>query len=96
MHNHFHIVVGVNGDPSPSKILGDFKSWGTRKLSAKFGAPASETWWTGSGSKRKLKDESARKAAIEYVLYKQPNPLVTWSPDTGLHFGPPPPASVEA
>jgi REP element-mobilizing transposase RayT len=26
MFNHFHIVVGVPGDPKPSKILGDFKS----------------------------------------------------------------------
>ena len=33
MFNHFHIVVGVPGDPPPSKILGDFKSWTTRALS---------------------------------------------------------------
>ncbi|MCI0684690.1 MAG: transposase [Gemmataceae bacterium] len=96
MFNHFHIVVGVPGDPNPSKILGDFKSWGTRKLSAVFGAPASETWWTQGGSKRKLKDEQALAAAIHYVLYEQPEPLLTWSPETGLHHGLPPRASVEA
>ena len=97
MFNHFHIVVGVTGDPKPSKILGDFKSWGTRKLTVRFGAPASETWWTERGSKRKLKDEAARAAAIQYVLYDQPNPLLTWSPETGLHYGAPPAkASVEA
>ena len=28
MFNHFHMVVGVVGDPKPGKILGDFKSWG--------------------------------------------------------------------
>jgi hypothetical protein len=44
----------VPGDPAPGKILGDFKSWSTRALSKKFGAPASETWWTERGSKRKL------------------------------------------
>ena len=90
MYNHIHIVVGVPGDPSPSKILGDFKSWATRKLSKLFGAPPSETWWTERGSKRKLKDAEAILAAVQYVLYDQPNPLVTWSPTTGLHYGRPP------
>src|SRR5205823_9258660 len=90
MFNHFHIVVGVMGDPKPSKILGDFKSWGTRRLSERFGSPASETWWTEHGSKRKLRDEAALSAAIHYVLYEQPNPLITWSPETGLHYGRPP------
>src|SRR5207253_448786 len=32
MFNHFHVIVGVAGDPNPSKVLGDFKSWGTRAL----------------------------------------------------------------
>ena len=97
MYNHFHIVVGVQGDPKPSKILGDLKSWATRTLSVHFGKPASETWWTERGSKRKLPNEAAIIAAIHYVLYEQPNPLLTWSPETGLHFGiPPGKASVEA
>jgi REP element-mobilizing transposase RayT len=99
MSNHFHIVVGVKGDPKPGKILGDFKSWGTRALSRKFGEPPSETWWTERGSKRKLVDEAALNGAIHYVLYQQPKPLLTWSPETGLHFGIPlfsGTASVEA
>lgn len=77
--------------------LGDFKSWGTRAPSRQIGAPPSETWWTERGSKRKLADEVALAAATYYVLYGQPNPLLTWSPETGLHFGLPPqhPASVE-
>jgi REP element-mobilizing transposase RayT len=90
MFNHFHIVVGVPGDPEPSKILGDFKSWGTRALSKRFGAPPSKTWWTERGSKRKLPSEEAIAAAVHYVLYDQPNPLVTWSPETGLCYGAPP------
>ena len=97
MFNHFHIVVGVSGDPNPSKILGDFKSWATRRLSQRFGAPASKTWWTERGSKRKLANENAIAAAIHYVLYDQPHPLVTWSPETGLHYGPPTgPSSAKA
>jgi REP element-mobilizing transposase RayT len=96
MFNHIHIVVGVPGDPEPGKILGDFKSWATRRLSKDFGAPASATWWTERGSKRKLATAEAIAAAIRYVLYEQPNPLLTWSPETGLHYGPPPePKSVE-
>jgi hypothetical protein len=100
MFNHFHIVVGVPGDPDPGKILGDFKSWATRTLSKCFGAPPSKTWCTEHGSKRKLPDARAIAAAEHYVLYEQPNPLLTWSPETGLHHGRPPdpnpPASVEA
>jgi REP element-mobilizing transposase RayT len=84
MHNHFHLVVGVPGDPKPGKILGDFKSWGTRALTQRFGEPASETWWTERGSKRKLPNESAVCRAIEYVLHKQPNPLVTWTPEAAM------------
>jgi REP element-mobilizing transposase RayT len=91
MVDHFHLVVGVPGDPSPSKILGDFKSWGTRALSGHFGEPASKTWWTERGSKRRLKDAASIAAAVHYVLYEQPSPLLTWSPETGRHFGPPPP-----
>ena len=90
MLNHFHMVVGVMGDPKPGKILGDFKSYATRTLSKKFGAPASETWWTERGSKRKIKDETSLNNRVVYTLYKQPNPLVSWSPGTGLHFGIPP------
>jgi REP element-mobilizing transposase RayT len=90
MFDHFHMVVGVPGDPTPSKILGDFKSWGTRALSKEFGSPKSETWWTERGSKRKLGFEQAIADAIHYVLYEQPNPLLTWSPETGLHHGYPP------
>jgi REP element-mobilizing transposase RayT len=84
MSNHFHIVVGVRGDPEPGKILGDFKSWGTRALSRRFGEPASKTWWTERGSKRKLKTADALAAAIRYVLFEQPSPLLTWSPEAGV------------
>lgn len=75
MSNHVHIVVGVNGDPEPPSILRDFKSYASRKLNQTWDKPASETWWTESGSKRKLKDEAALRAAIEYVR-DQEHPLI--------------------
>ena len=83
MFNHFHIVVQVPDDPSPTKILADFKAYASRVLSRKYGKPPLETWWTTKGSKRKLSDEKALADAIYYVLYKQPRPLIVWSPDLG-------------
>jgi REP element-mobilizing transposase RayT len=80
MYNHFHIVVEVPGNPSPGKLLGDFKSYASRSLNRTFGElPTS--WWTHDGSKRILKDELAVANAIRYVLEKQPNPLVVWHPE---------------
>jgi REP element-mobilizing transposase RayT len=80
MANHFHIVVGVPGDPDPSELLGDFKSYGSRSLNRRWSKPASGTWWTESGSRRKLPDEAALLAAIQYVK-NQPNCLVLWVAD---------------
>ena len=77
MSNHVHWVVGVNGDPDPTKVLGDFKAYGSRVLSARWGKPASDTWWTYGGSKRKLADEQAVRAAISYV-HAQFQPLIVW------------------
>ncbi len=64
---HFHLVVGVEGDPNPHRILGDFKSYASRALNRKFGKPASDTWWTTSGSKRKLKTGADVAGAVCYV-----------------------------
>jgi hypothetical protein len=83
IYNHFHIVVQVTGNPHPRKVLADFKAYGTRILNIKYGKPPSETWWTDKGSKRKLKDEQALFDAMNYVLAKQPNPLVIWQPVLG-------------
>jgi hypothetical protein len=75
MATHIHVVVGVFGDPDPAKVLGDFKSYASRALNRQWGKPPSETWWTERGSTRKLPDELAVLAAIEYVR-NQPSPLL--------------------
>lgn len=80
MANHVHLVVQAPADVEPTKILGDFKAYGSRALTARFGKPTSGTWWTYSGSKRILLDEQAIANAIYYVLYKQYKPLLVWSP----------------
>ncbi len=78
MHSHLHAIVGVPGNPDPEKILGDLKAWGSRCLNRKWGKPASGTWWTTSGSKRKLPDEHAVETVIHYIR-RQPNPHVIWT-----------------
>ena len=83
MPDHFHIVLQVPHDPDPRKMLADFKAYGSRALSRKYGKPSSKTWWTTNGSKRKLNDDKALAAAQHYVLKKQPNPLIVWHPNIG-------------
>jgi REP element-mobilizing transposase RayT len=78
MANHVHIVVGVPGDPDPSDLLRDFKSYGSRRLNRTWGKPKADTWWTESGSKRKLKTRENVLAAIKYVL-EQEFPLLVWT-----------------
>lgn len=78
MRNHFHLVVRVEADVDPEKLLQTFKSYGSRALNKQYGKPASDTWWTKSGSKRKLRDEAAVLAAVNYVLNRQHQPLLTW------------------
>ncbi len=82
MANHFHLVLAVADDPEPRKMLADLKAYGSRALNRCCGKPRSGRWWTSGGSKRKLPDERAVRAAIYYVLHKQPHPLMTWSPES--------------
>ena len=78
MSNHCHLVVGVPGDPEPENLLRDFKSYGSRKLNKQWSRPKSGTWWTESGSKRKLPTREAVLAAIRYVV-DQEFPLLIWT-----------------
>ena len=84
MNNHFHIVVTAGEEIQSTDILGDFKSYASRVLNRRYGKPESGTWWTESGSRRPLPNEKALEEAVDYVLYRQPNPLVVWSSEMGL------------
>ncbi len=77
MANHCHLVVGVPGDPDPEKLLGDFKSYGSRKLNRTGHTVPHDKRWTKSGSKRKLPDDQAVLNAIQYTI-DQEFPLVVW------------------
>jgi REP element-mobilizing transposase RayT len=77
MPNHVHLVVGVGGDPEPTRVLADFKAYGSRALNKIWGRPQSGTWWTYDGSKRKLQDDQAVHDAIHYVKM-QPRAHIIW------------------
>lgn len=85
MRTHVHMVVGVPGDPDPDVVLGDLKSYGSRRLNREGEKPSSGTWWTTGGSKRKLPDEDAVEAVIHYIR-NQPNPLLIWTREDGVIF----------
>lgn len=78
MNSHVHIVVGV-GDPDPETILRDFKAYGSRRLNRRWEKPKSETWWTESGSKRRLKTDDSILRATRYVR-DQEGPLLVLRP----------------
>jgi REP element-mobilizing transposase RayT len=77
MANHVHLVVGVAGDPEPERMMHSFKSYASRALNKRWQRPSNGTWWTSSGSKRKLPDERSVIGAVRYVL-EQEYPLVVW------------------
>jgi REP element-mobilizing transposase RayT len=77
MANHVHAIVGVPGDPDPSSLLRDFKSYAARELNRTSPSRERQRWWTKSGSTRKLPDQTAILAAIRYVE-NQEWPLALW------------------
>jgi REP element-mobilizing transposase RayT len=79
--NHVHVVFGVPGDPDPAKMLGDWKSYGSRALNRRCGRRSD--WWAVSGSRRPLKSAERRWAAIRYVR-DQENALLIWLSDEAI------------
>jgi REP element-mobilizing transposase RayT len=78
MFNHLHLVVILPLELHGMDGLQDLKAYGSRKLNRDFGRRPSETWWTSQGSARLLPHRDAIEDAVHYVLYRQPNPLLTW------------------
>lgn len=84
MWNHLHWIAFVDEKTPAKKALADFKAYGSRALNRRFGKPVSGTWWTSKGSTRPLFDDDALANAVNYVLYEQPQPLLTWHYDKKL------------
>ncbi len=79
MTNHIHLVCTAPAEVDGEKLLADFKSYGSRKLNA-VRRPVNGTWWTASGSRRKLRSLTARLRAIRYTC-RQEYPLLIWTTD---------------
>jgi REP element-mobilizing transposase RayT len=75
--NHVHVVFGVPGDPDPSDLLRDWKSYASRALNKRFGKPFAPRWWAEGGSKRLIADHTDRLARVQYVRDQQ-SPLLVW------------------
>jgi hypothetical protein len=67
MANHVHLVVGVPGDPDPSALLRDFKSYASRALNLRDRRSVKPRWWTEQGSKRKIADWDNLETVLRYV-----------------------------
>ena len=62
MANHVHLVVDVPGDPDPSAMLRDFKSYASRALNLRDRVSVRPRWWTEQGSMRKIADWDTQAA----------------------------------
>jgi hypothetical protein len=89
MVNHVHMVFGVPGDPSPSAMLRDWKSYASRALNRLGPRRQDGRWWADGGSTRPIKSDDRRLAAILYVR-DQEGPLLVWlSPEAQQLLGEP-------
>jgi len=76
MPNHVHILLETSDDTEPQKAVGTLKSYGSRRLNAVFGRPASGTWWT-DGSSILRKTAEAIPNVLRYIK-NQHNALLVW------------------
>jgi REP element-mobilizing transposase RayT len=86
LKDHIHLIFGTPGDPDPSEMLEDWKCYASRAMNKLIGwkppAPRPK-WWAIGGSKRILRTESRRVAAMRYVR-DQDMPLVLWLSDRAI------------
>ena len=78
MANHVHLVVGVPGDPDPSALLGDFKSYASRALNL-WDRRSVQNRGGGRSkvSKRKITDWDNLETVLRYVR-EQAYALEVW------------------
>ena len=74
---HIHLLIGLNKDISPEKLLYYFKRYGSRALNEQFEIPVNGTWWTANGSTRKIDNTDYFQNTYRYIL-NQENPLEVW------------------
>lgn len=67
--NHVHSVV--EADATPERVMGDFKSWCTRRLTEAGETLPGASVWSRHGSTRYLWCPAAVELACDYVLRRQ-------------------------
>jgi REP element-mobilizing transposase RayT len=79
MANHIHLVVRAEGYVDATKLLADFKAYGSRALNARWGKPTNNrgSWWTWHGSTRVWQNDADTQAAVRYVA-TQAHPLALY------------------
>jgi REP element-mobilizing transposase RayT len=68
--NHVHVIVGAGGVP-PGKVMGQLKSWSTRRLREFNLVGEEDRVWTNGGSTRFLWDDDSVARATRYVVAGQ-------------------------
>ncbi len=89
MASHVEIVVEVDGDPPPTHLVRDFKSYASRALNQdrRYAPGVRGKWWTRSAATRPLPDDRRFAAAVAYVRSRK-EPLavhVSERGDDGSH-----------
>jgi REP element-mobilizing transposase RayT len=73
--NHVHVIV--QGPTAPERMLNDFKSYASRRLSSQLGEERNLRRWTRHGSTRYLWDSDSVQSAVQYVLEEQGRTMQT-------------------
>ncbi len=68
--NHVHLVVAAHGY-TPEKVIGECKSWSSRRLRERGLIPPGRTVWTEGGSTIWLNTEGAFHRAVTYTSDEQ-------------------------
>jgi REP element-mobilizing transposase RayT len=74
--NHVHTVVSAQEEPA--KLLNHFKSYASRELNRANIDGDNRMRWTRHGSNRYLWKPEHVRAAIEYVVRGQGEPMAVW------------------
>ncbi len=71
--NHVHAVI--SGEATPERMLSDCKAYTTRALRRDFPSVPRRRYWSHHGSTRYLWNEVSLRAAVDYVLHGQGEPM---------------------
>src|SRR4051812_7600556 len=71
--NHVHLVV--QGASTPERMLNDFKSYASRRISKQLNESRKLKRWTRHGSTRYLWNVASVEAAVKYVIEEQGDQL---------------------